>query len=299
MKDNPLLNDLITYSKKIGVNKAYIQGGGGNTSIKLDAQWMAIKASGWSLTDLSTTQGICMVDVNKTRTYLNAPDPDETQFNLHIQSLTKPTTKPNQNRPSMETGFHALCKTAVIHTHSVYVNLLTCSVEGPSILKDLFPSAIWIPYDTPGRDLILSIKTHLASQEPNVLFLENHGIIVSHDNMKSAYEQHEQINTNIQEKLNLKDHLFSPTHQTPDIPYMKDHVLFPDQVVYTLSGNTVLATPAATETCAAYQYINDTMKDIGLTSKYIPQKKVLTLMHMESEKYRQAQLKKWSLSNIE
>ena len=38
------LRDLEKISKKIGEYKDFVQGGGGNTSVKLDKEWMAIKA---------------------------------------------------------------------------------------------------------------------------------------------------------------------------------------------------------------------------------------------------------------
>ena len=44
---------LISISNEIGSNKAYIQGGGGNTSVKLDENLMLIKSSGTSLKDMS------------------------------------------------------------------------------------------------------------------------------------------------------------------------------------------------------------------------------------------------------
>ena len=282
------LSDLVLYSHKIGDNKAYIQGGGGNTSIKLDDQWMAIKASGRSLMEMSPSDGFCLVDYDQTRAYLESPDSDDSQFTKAIQSFTKGS----DSRPSMETGFHAIGKKSVIHTHSVYVNLLTCSKEGPRIAKELFPSSIWINYETPGRDITLRIKQVLDREIPSVIFLENHGVIISDEQMKEAYDIHEDVNKKIQTKLNLAQYPFEVARSCVDIEVMKEKVFFPDQVVYTLAGQEILKTPAALETLAAYDYIFNMVKHLNLTPQFISAEKSQVLLNMESEKYRQSLIKK-------
>jgi rhamnose utilization protein RhaD (predicted bifunctional aldolase and dehydrogenase) len=288
MKESKLLNDFLEYSKKIGVNKAYIQGGGGNLSIKLNSQWMAIKSSGHLLMDMTSTTGFCLVNFDKTKQYLEKPDKDETTFYNHINEFSK---NPD-DRPSMETGFHAICGRSVIHTHSVYVNVLTCAKEGAEITKKLFPSSLWIGYETPGRDITLQIKAFLVEKPRSIIFLENHGIIIFSEVMKDAYEIHEAVNQRIQKSLNLDQYPFEVTRNIPDIERMKENVLFPDQVVYTLAGNEILATTAAIETLAAYGYIFETMTKIGLTPQFITAEKSRVLRHMESEKYRQRLIKK-------
>jgi rhamnose utilization protein RhaD (predicted bifunctional aldolase and dehydrogenase) len=47
------LRDFARVSQKIGARSDYVQGGGGNTSVKLGGGLMAIKASGYRLCDIT------------------------------------------------------------------------------------------------------------------------------------------------------------------------------------------------------------------------------------------------------
>jgi len=42
-----------------------------------------------------------------------------------------------EKRPSVEVGFHSFLSRCVIHTHSVYANLLCCSEEGRGIADEI------------------------------------------------------------------------------------------------------------------------------------------------------------------
>lgn len=50
MEKSKSLHELVWLCQKIGRKIDYVQGGGGNISVKLDSQYMAIKASGLGLT---------------------------------------------------------------------------------------------------------------------------------------------------------------------------------------------------------------------------------------------------------
>lgn len=286
MAENKIEN-LISISQEVGIDPAYAQGGGGNTSIKLDDKRMAIKASGGPLKNMSLHNGYSVVDYVGIRDYLKAPDEEEHVFTASINALVVET----ENRPSIETGFHALLGACVIHTHSVYANILTCSQEGQAMVEQLFPGAIWLNYATPGRELTLSIKKALdiSKNNPNMIFLQNHGLITIGASTQEAMSLHEKINTTIREYFHLE-----PAHYAPnilDMDFVKGHILFPDQVVYTLSGSTILETRAAKETLWAYGFILDAMKKLNLTPQCIPQDKGEVLLSMESERFRQRALK--------
>lgn len=290
MKYTDPLKDLELISQKIGENRAYVQGGGGNTSVKLDDNRMAIKASGWLLSDVTTVDGYSVVDYQKIREYLDCPDQDEDTFTKKIKSFVVETN----NRPSIETGFHALVSRCVVHTHSVYANLLACSKEGASIAKGLFPDSAWVGYAAPGRKLTLEVKDVIRKRNeiPSIVFLENHGVIVSSDDAKSALEIHGDINKKIKMYFELPEEDFDPADVEDDLDLLKQYVLFPDQVVYTLSGEDILNTTAARETLAAYRYILRTIKEKGLSLNILSKEDADYLLNMESEKYRQGMLKK-------
>lgn len=286
------IHSLVDISHTLGDKVAYVQGGGGNTSIKLDDTRMAIKASGGLLKDMSIKDGYSVVDYPSIRDYLITPDLDEDVFTQKIKSFVLET----DNRPSIETGFHALLGTCVIHTHSVYANLLTCSQEGEEIASKLFPNSLWIEYETPGRDLTLAMQNRLKESHiaPNVIFLQNHGLITIGNTAQDTLDLHKAINQSIQEycKLSPVEYHTEYSTSTLDMEFIKTHVCFPDQVVYTLAGQALLETQAAKETLWAYTFIVSNINNLNLTPQFIAQDKAEILLHMESEKYRQGMLNK-------
>lgn len=163
------IEDLVYISQAIGGKVPFVQGGGGNTSIKIDETHMAIKASGVFLKDMSIDAGYCIIDYKGIRSYLCEPDEDEYLFSQKIMSFA---VKPD-SRPSIETGFHALLDGMVIHTHSVYANILSCSIEGKSIADKILSGSIWVDYAAPGRELTIIIKDVIkeASDKSKVIFL--------------------------------------------------------------------------------------------------------------------------------
>ena len=249
---------------------------------------MAIKASGGLLEEMTVENGYSIVDYSAIQDYLKLPDGDEDTFTQKIKSFVIETN----NRPSIETGFHAQLGKCVVHTHSVYANILTCSKEGKEIARNLFPEAVWIGYATPGRDLTLLIRNELerAQTKPSIIFLQNHGMIATGEQAEETLDVHENVNQKIQNHFNLTPVRYEES--IIDVHFMKTHVLFPDQVVYTLAGQEILATRAAKETLWAYGFIMDIIKKLNLTPQFIPQDKAEILLNMESEKFRQGVLKK-------
>lgn len=283
MTDSPL-KDLSYISRAVGRHPAYVQGGGGNTSVKMDGNLMAIKASGYLLSDVTEEDGFSVVDYKAIRDYLDNPDNSEDAFVQRIKSMVVDTI----NRPSIETGFHVLLDDYVIHTHSVYANILTCSQEGKALAEKLFPDALWITYATPGRELTLKIRDAIAQHpcRPEIIFLQNHGIIVTGKTSTTALDSHDSLNNTIQKFFGIDQNAFDSWDTIMDFDYVKEHVLFPDQVVYTSMGQENLTSLAATQTLLAYSFIISTIEQKRLTARFIDQKFADILANMESEKYR-------------
>ena len=95
-----MLSELARMSQTVGERNDYVQGGGGNTSVKLDNGLMAVKASGIRLAQVTETDGFAVVEV-------------ETLKDVTSEQGYKPA------RPSVEAGFHALLGKFVLHTHPV------------------------------------------------------------------------------------------------------------------------------------------------------------------------------------
>lgn len=282
---NELMN-LAKISQEIGADKALVQGGGGNTSVKINSDLMAIKSSGISLKNVTENIGFTFIDLARLEQYLLNPEPGDNAFNRSVNACTIELDGYEAKRPSIETAFHAALGTYVIHTHSVYANVLTCSKEGREIASRMFPKALWVPYETPGRDLCLYIHEAMKEENYEIIFLENHGVIVSSNRGIEALEKHKYVNEKIIESLGIKKS-FSDQEIYEDMDYIQSHVIFPDQVVYTLSGKDLLNTDAARETLTAYGYILETIHEVGLTPSFLNEKNAQAIIDMESEKYRQ------------
>lgn len=181
------IEDLIAISRKFGQDSRFVIAGGGNTSYK-DENRLWVKASGHALATI-TEDGFAVLD----RTLLNemgekaynedtAIREEQVKNDLAAACITK------DRRPSVETSLHNCMGFAfVVHLHPTLVNGLMCSVNAEAACKEIFPDALYIEYTDPGYTLFKKvydrIKAYKAEKgkEPQVIFLQNHGIFVGGD----------------------------------------------------------------------------------------------------------------------
>lgn len=263
------LNQLMEMSQTIGARADYAQGGGGNTSVKLDGELMAVKASGYKLKDITKNSGFVVIKYKEIQKYYNEVNlesdidyyADSTRF-VKDNAVVLPGLKGGM-RASVEAGFHSLLYDYVIHTHSVYANLLCCTKEGRALAEKLFSASeygyAWVPYITPGFDLTLGVKHLLDNHDtmPKIIFMENHGILVSSDDYDECVMLHELVSQAIMDELKLtdgykyvgieetgKDTFISKSvildgyfkESDKKAEWFETNILYPDQAVY-LSGN--------------------------------------------------------------
>ena len=199
-------------SNYCGDRADYVQGGGGNTSVKFDDKLMAIKASGYTLKETTETKGYVTVDYQNIKKYYNEVDSskegnfEKESLELNLKSVVLLDGMENK-RPSVEVGFHSFLSRCVIHTHSVYANILCCSTQGKKIAQEIFAddevSYIFIPYIAPGFRLTLTVKNAVeefemkTGKKPDAIFMENHGVITSNDDAEKAITLHELVNEKI------------------------------------------------------------------------------------------------------
>jgi len=264
-----LFNQFAEMSQAIGNRADYAQGGGGNTSVKLDDELMAVKASGYKLKDMKPNDGFVVIKYKEIQKYYENVDLDsDTDFYKDSAEFVKKNTVvlpglPEGKRASVEAGFHSLLYKYVIHTHSVYSNLLCCTKEGKGIADEMFKDSeygyAWVPYITPGFDLTLGIKHVLDERQemPKIIFMESHGILVSSDDYDECRNLHEMVTDRILEKLELPTEFeYVGLEQTGedtfvskseilkgyfkgtgrDAEWFEANILYPDQAAY-LSGN--------------------------------------------------------------
>ncbi len=200
---------LIRISREPGQRADYVQGGGGNTSAKLDGSVMAVKASGFRLGQITVDDAYAVLDYGALRTFFrsreNAASEDvESGGKQAVQAAAVAVAGLDPRRPSVEAGFHALLDTCVLHTHSVYANIACCS-DRPleTIAEAMAPlGLVWgfVPYIDPGTRLTFAIAAETErvrrenGAEPSVLFLQNHGIVVSTPDAETCLEIHDRVN---------------------------------------------------------------------------------------------------------
>ena len=254
----------------IGGSRAdYVQGGGGNTSVKLKNGQMAIKASGFCLKDIENDNGFALLDGTALRKFYREHNPEEFE---DCEAAGAQCTKENilqveglpTLRPSVEAGFHSILKTYVLHTHSVFANLAACTVGGREVVQECFRYAPytwgWVDYQDPGAKLAFAIRDELDRVEketgraPAVIIMQNHGIIVHDDDAVSCLAIHADANVRLAAHYGLAENAF-PRVTIDELaggvyrastPYLKEHLencvytqeqllyepLYPDQMVF-------------------------------------------------------------------
>lgn len=255
------IEELIEISHYAAKDIAYIQGGGGNTSVKISDTQMAVKASGCKLSDMAALEGYVVVDYKKIRDHFNVADSKAEDFEATSSKALQESMIEVEGlkvlRPSVEAGFHSLLKKHVIHTHSVYANILCCCKEGKTIAEKLFSdrSYLWLPYVNPGAVLtsVIAKAIQAHGEIPELIFMENHGVIVTADGASEAIDLHERVNNAIRASLELTEDFPEVavevlddgtvasrsayvkaffTKEDRSLEMVRELVLYPDQLVY-------------------------------------------------------------------
>ncbi|MCR4571577.1 MAG: SDR family NAD(P)-dependent oxidoreductase [Bacteroidales bacterium] len=183
------IEQLIEVSRRYGADSRFVIAGGGNTSFKTaDRLW--VKASGHALATIDEN-GFAVLDRAKlnpmgTKTY--SADTAEREAQVKEDLAAACITK--DRRPSVETSMHdAIGFAFVVHLHPTAVNALMCSQQAEAKCKELFPDALYIPYCDPGYTLFKKVYDEIQAYkaargtEPQVIFLQNHGIFVGADSV--------------------------------------------------------------------------------------------------------------------
>lgn len=180
------LKDFIEISKYAGTRFDLVQSGGGNSSVKNEDGTMYIKASGYSLSDVEENFGYTIVnneeitkifeDKNILSTY------DKHELNILVSEYILKCNLTDKFRPSIETLLHLLLQKYTLHTHPIVVNAITSRNNWKEVLIELFgENIILVDYKTPGYELAVELKKQLANNNAQIIFLQNHGLIVTSD----------------------------------------------------------------------------------------------------------------------
>lgn len=209
------MQSFISISRFAGERYDLIQAGGGNSSVKSKDSRMLIKASGHLLSDINEHNGYVEVNYKKVLAVLDDPsitmeeNKKEREEKADLLMKESIVQLDNRKRPSIETFLHAILYKYTLHTHPIAVNMVTCKKEWRELLRDLFPDALFVNYQTPGIDLALELKKECDNyqreigQLPKIIFLQNHGLIVSSTDAMETLSLTNNVVLKIEKALNI------------------------------------------------------------------------------------------------
>ncbi len=275
-------------SKTVGVRADYVQGGGGNTSVKLKDGLMAIKASGFCLKDIEPDKAYAVLDGAAIRSFYLSTEPEqladvEAAGSAKAIASARTIEGLAPLRPSVEAGFHSILSTYVIHTHSVYANLACCTANCREIAAQALAGAEysweWVDYTDPGARLTFAIRDAMLRAEretgktPSVILMQNHGIIVHDDDPDRALFIHADANERLARAFGLTGESFPEVKircveeglygaATPYLTealrsgaftgeFFLEQPLYPDQMVFLTGAFSMGAGTPAEGTCRA------------------------------------------------
>lgn len=258
-------------SQTAGARCDYVQGGGGNTSVKLSGGLMAIKASGFCLKDITPERAYAVLDGAKIRDFYLSSEPSqfadvEKEGAAMVKSHVKQIEGLDTLRPSVEAGFHSILKTYVLHTHAVYANLACCAENCREIAEKAFADApyTWgvVDYTDPGANLTFAIRDEMArvrretGKTPSIILMKNHGIIAHDDDPERTLQIHADANERLAAQFGLTGDSFPAVKieargdglYAAATPYLKEAMqsgrftetslleqpLYPDQMVFLI-----------------------------------------------------------------
>jgi len=253
-----ILEEYSRVSRDAGARRDFVQGGGGNTSVKLDDRLMAVKASGFCLGDVMPDRAYAVMDYAAIRAFYRGHNADDFEEPEKAGSeLAKASTIAVEGiaplRPSVEAGFHSLLGKFVIHSHSVYTNFACCAIEMQQILADVLQGVdfSWgvVPYIDPGAQLSFAILDELDRVEratgkvPTVLFMQNHGLIVHEETADKCLALHSAVNARFAEAFGVAADSFATMDLEAYIAaklcvrsyegsFFIETPLYPDQMVF-------------------------------------------------------------------
>jgi len=207
------IRQLIEISQFYGKDKDFVIAGGGNTSYK-DEKFIWVKASGTTLSNI-TEDGFAVLDrerlkVVATKKYSEYSDERENQIK---NDLFRACVYPERNlRPSVETSMHEIINYSfVVHTHPTLVNAIMCSVDAEQQTQQLFgDEVLYVPYTDPGYILFKKVEKDLMAyrekfnREPNIIFLQNHGIFVAANTIEEIRTYYSKVIATIISKVKAK-----------------------------------------------------------------------------------------------
>lgn len=155
------MDEYIYLSRKYGIRLDWFQAGGGNISVKDDDK-IYVKKSGTAVCDAEYV----LCDLFLLNERFHEPEEDLSQVAL------------TEGMPSIEVWFHTFTKKYTVHLHPTELCSHLC--QRPFTIHTPYRSLV-IPYFKPGKELAQAIQ--LIYQEEPIIYLLNHGVILTSDSL--------------------------------------------------------------------------------------------------------------------
>jgi len=176
--------------------------GEGNTSVRIDEETFAVKASGSNLASL-TSADVTHCAFNRLLPLLDKSSATDVEVD---QALLAARLDPAAKKPSIEALFHAYLLTlpgvrCVGHVHAIAVDQILCSPRArefaerracPDEIVMCGVESVFVPYAEPGLGLSQAIRREVVAfvkrtgRDPKIILLQNHGIIAVGSSPKSV-----------------------------------------------------------------------------------------------------------------
>ena len=169
-----IINEYVKICRLIGPWTDWVQGQGGNISIK-DRDNLIVKASGELIGNTTSTSGwvICNIDDIKKRLY-------ENNENIADKVIL------GKGKPSIETFLHTLPKKYIVHLHpSPLLNFL-CDSSFNSLYTNSTKYKT-ISYFKPGIQLANSLY-EIYNDSISIYFMKNHGVLFARNTLEEILE---------------------------------------------------------------------------------------------------------------
>ncbi len=188
------LDALVYRSNLLASDRALVNFGGGNTSVKVSeadhtgraTTVLWVKGSG---SDLATIvaggfTGLRLEEILPLATRDAMSDEEMVAY------LARCQLDPAMPRPSIEPLLHAFVPHAhVDHTHPDAIGAIVGTVDGEQLAEECFgPDAVWIPYLRPGFALSKLVAEAVADHpEAKLVLLAKHGLVTWGDTAEESY----------------------------------------------------------------------------------------------------------------
>jgi rhamnulose-1-phosphate aldolase/alcohol dehydrogenase len=175
---------LVYRSNLLATDRAVVNFGGGNTSVKMrqsdhtgrDTTVLWVKGSGSDLASI-VAAGFTGLRVDEI---LPLVERDAMSDEEMVAYLARCQLDPTMPRPSIETLLHAFLPHAhVDHTHPDAIGAIVGAVDGERLAQECFGAdAVWIPYIRPGFALSKLVAEAIgAKPDAKMVLLAKHGLI--------------------------------------------------------------------------------------------------------------------------